>query len=525
MFVFFFVWVFLWLDNWMCAPYHWDALGYVGPHTMDIFRNKMLPFLCGPIDVGHPTLVYWLDAVSWHIFGVSPLGAHLVHFGFGALYLLYVYKICLRWTGAGAALGAALLSFLQPIFASQTALLTLDVPMTALFAAAFYYALRSNRPVRLALFSIALVLTKLQAFLLLGPLACVIVFARYQKDGEFKPRRWIRYLWPLAAAFGVLLAFGVLRYLIAGTILYRFHSPQLQSDWRFSAVAHAAFRICKVFQSYLGLGPLFWVVLAGACAFLWRRRWLATPKDAPDAPSRRTARSVLPLIVALATLSIFYLLPHLIRSLDPVLPRYLLVFMPPLLPFLALGLHSLYKLNRPASWVIFVLVAGILLCRWKPEYARDLPVDALSRALSYDAVAMGDGSGETNMQWADYVRCLEKAGRYADKHLPPETEIMASYPVDSAFRQPFLGYVENPYRVWAQYDLDAAVGILQKREVDIWVWSSLSQAPFSPDDVLARVPLLERARWEKGGYVCVIYAPIDYPTLPQLLTIPKAGTQ
>src|SRR5215216_2027845 len=96
------------------------------PKEMHDNDSWVVPTLQGEPYLDKPPLMYWLVAVSYRVFGVSPEAARLVPALCVHLTILAVYLIGRRSIGERGALWAALLLAVAPGFVSIARLILLD---------------------------------------------------------------------------------------------------------------------------------------------------------------------------------------------------------------------------------------------------------------------------------------------------------------------------------------------------------------------------------------------------------------
>src|SRR5580704_8988061 len=100
------------------------------PKEMLAHHSWVVPTLQGEAYLDKPPLMYWLVALSYRAFGISPEAARLVPALCVHLTILAVYFIGRRSTGERAAFWAALLLAVAPGFVSVARLLLLDGLLT-----------------------------------------------------------------------------------------------------------------------------------------------------------------------------------------------------------------------------------------------------------------------------------------------------------------------------------------------------------------------------------------------------------
>ncbi|MBX9582119.1 MAG: glycosyltransferase family 39 protein, partial [Gemmataceae bacterium] len=147
------------------------------PKEMLAADEWVVPTLQGEPYLDKPPLLYWLVAVSYRAFGVSPAAARLVPAVCVHLTILAVYLLGRRSVGQRAALWAAVLLSVAPGFVSVARLLVLDgllVLCVTLSAMCGFEAVRAGR-LRWGWW-LASALASGLGFLTKGPISEVLLF-------------------------------------------------------------------------------------------------------------------------------------------------------------------------------------------------------------------------------------------------------------------------------------------------------------------------------------------------------------
>jgi len=517
MFLFFFLWILLWLNKYLDAPFHWDAVGYVSHHAYNIYENNLFPFITGDYNVGHPTLMFWALAAAWKIFGVSLAVSHIVIFLGGALFLLYTYKIGRRLGLGGAAFWTTLMMSLLPLVASQCAQLQIDVPYAAFFTAASYYILRGDRPGRFIVFATAMVLTKITGVILLAPMALFVLARSIRASGVHDRRARLRRLAPLVVPLAALALFLVLRYVYTGSVEEKFFGKKQTelsfdlerflsvSPWHFWAILYHG-------HGYVLLGLALAGVVLTACIPRLRKPASALGQTLP-APSGPNVSPGGFALYAVATV-VIYLVPHVMRTLYGPIARHYLVFFPLFAMAGGWALGRFWRWNRPVSVILYAAICALLLFHWHPKYAEDVPFPFLKRFLTYDAVATGAREGETSFQWVDFARTIRRIADYVEETYPEDVVIVAHYPEDVMFSRYYNGYVAHSRRVLPTYDVKQGVNmydrtqfleVLKRQKARLYVRSSKSTSSLDIEGILKEVGLRLVRRESLRAEFCELY--------------------
>jgi hypothetical protein len=112
-------------------PYYWDEAGYYVPAALDFFRTgSLIPFTT--LSNAHPPLPSIYLAVTWKIFGFSPMVTRVAMCCMAALALAGTWKLAILTTCRQSVAAATVaLTALYPVFFAQSSLAHAD-----LFAAA-----------------------------------------------------------------------------------------------------------------------------------------------------------------------------------------------------------------------------------------------------------------------------------------------------------------------------------------------------------------------------------------------------
>jgi 4-amino-4-deoxy-L-arabinose transferase-like glycosyltransferase len=164
----------------LTLPYFWDELGvyaraalYLHDHGPSIMP-RALP---AELSRGHPLLLACAFAASFRAFGATPLVAHLTMLALAVGLVLSVYHVARVHFGTAAALAAAALLVVQPIFFAQSTLLLPELPLAvaALWTLHFF---ERRRDVATALCATVAVLIK-ETALVLSLVLCLVAAGQW----------------------------------------------------------------------------------------------------------------------------------------------------------------------------------------------------------------------------------------------------------------------------------------------------------------------------------------------------------
>ena len=404
-------------------PYYWDEAGYYIPAAWDFFRTgSLIPTTT--LTNAHPPLPSVYLALWWKASGFYPevtREAVLLIASFG---LLGVWKLVLRvQTSLMVAFWTVILTGLYPIWFAQSTLAHADI-----FAAAFslwglVYALpdRGRKPWAAALWFTAAALSKETAIAIPLTLAAARAIEGFRSQPPQRFRLWREACWlaagivPLAAWYG----------------------------WHFAKTGH-------VFGN-----PEF----------------LHYNAQATLAPDR---------VVAAFVHRVLHLTAHM-NMFVPVLLTLAALMLQPRLDRegneragLSLGIRRLILILLVVNAVLFSLLGGALLCRYLlPMYPLVLLVAVstfyrrvrywqalavLSAAAFVAALFINPPYGfapEDNLSYARVIR-LQQAGIKQLTQRYPGATVLSAWPVTDELRRPELGYVKEPFDVFAIEDFSAA---------------------------------------------------------------------
>jgi hypothetical protein len=446
------------LHPYINMPFHWDAVGYVSHHTYNILGHPFLPFVTGNEDTGHPTLIFWLAALLWRVFGVNLWAPRLLMFLFGAMLLLYTYKTGRRLgLGLAGAFIAPLTLSLTPLAASQTAQFQLDIPLTAPFVAAAYYQLKGNRPGRLALFGAAMVLCKLTGILLLIPLMLFALAVSVARNGLAAWKAHLRNQAPFFPPLAALSLFFLLRWISTGTVLAKFASANqtgISLDLK-TLLTRTPYYVCAFV--FFNDAYLLLPILVFALLLFWRPGRPAVPQ--PPAAIPKPAASQLyasqdpPRVswwhfsfLALLVLVLFSI-PNILRTAFMVVPRHFLPYLFFLHLATAWAFLRFWRMSKPAGVILLLLLCTVLLFHWHPKYGNRPSLRAFRPLLQNYWVVNGVKNGEETFEWVDYVYVTKRMAEYIARKYPDDRMILAVYPENAELMYPYAGYVSRPCRV------------------------------------------------------------------------------
>lgn len=397
-------------------PYHWDEGGaYVTPALWlsEVGLHRVLPGWHPPsLFFGHPPGIYLGLASLYAVFGHSIWLTHLVAIGLGGMTLYLTFRIGEAVGGTRAAIFAALLLLLDPLFFAQAGLMHGDMAVAAmgLLAVLFYLQERFTAYVATA---VVLVLAKETGLGVVGGVVAYHFFFRSDRPARLQEAAMLA---SPALALGV---FFVATWLTTGRLV---DNPYFE-DRALFGVSWERFRH------------------ATRWLFAEQGRWIPTLSVAAALVALRGSfvRRELALLGLL-------LLPFWIAfSVLYFLPRYLLPALPALCIAAGIALNGLGQQRRLVPFA--ALAAAALVFGLEVTGDHDSP-----------------GSHEVNLEYVDVVEVHRSAARWIETNRPG-ARIAAAWPLRAVLKRPALGYVEGPLTV---------VG--PGEEADLLAWSAQGEA-------------------------------------------------
>ena len=427
--------------RWREVPYYWDGVGYVYPHTREIFDRGLDPIL-RRYDVGHPPLFYFLCAVAWTLVGPGPFGAHLVTWGFSALLGVAIFRSAREMSlPRDLAWGCSLATLTFPIvFASQLQM-QLDLPMTALQLAAIYCWAR-RRWSGYLLFGAAACLMKLYGFLFVPALmlAEVLTAGRF---GEREKR------WPLRRAL-LLTAIPVLAYGVFLLVARWQRGPGLTVnhvpgntivpfwDWRVYQ-AHVASAWTVLFRF-----PMLdtWLLVAAMLLATVGLALLTSPVRRAEWSARleptRVRLAIGLVLVPLTLNAAFFLITGLCS-------RYNLLLVPVLMLMIFSAAWWLIP-RRAVLWPLVVITMGLNVLLWHPGNAAGFPASIRS-LVQREPLAVA-WAYEIDLRFLDMIRLAQWGPRIYWLGVSGDSAnglFITHWPLNVSYYQREIGYAEHPF--------------------------------------------------------------------------------
>jgi hypothetical protein len=422
-------------------PYFWDEAGYYVPAARDLFLSGSLIPQSTPSNAHPPLVMAWL-ALTWRVAGYSTLVTRTAMLALSAFSLLGLFRLS-RMATAGnlpVAWATSVLVALYPVYFTQSSMALVDLP-----AAGFtFWALAAyieDRPWRQAIWFSLAALTKETAILAPLALFCwefLAFFVRGRPNKSPTESRWkeilppagrrTRFLYlvvpvvPLAGWYAY--HYSKTGFLLGNPEFFRYNVAATLNPLRVPLAL--GIRLWQLF-GYFGL---YLLTLAGLLAMLRPPRML---NHKLNERGSGIPRPRIPFWVQGAFLSVLLVYLAFMSAVGgAVLARYML----PVVPLAVLTLVSTLW-RRARYWklivgaVVIAFVAGLFS---NPPYGFSL---------------------EDNLAYRDYIVMHAEASRFLSMRYPGE-RILTAWPASDELTRPWLGYVNQPFRVVRTEDFSAS---------------------------------------------------------------------
>jgi 4-amino-4-deoxy-L-arabinose transferase-like glycosyltransferase len=397
-------------------PYYWDEAGYYIPAAWDFFRTgSLIPSTTATN--AHPPLPSLYLALWWKASGFYPEVTREAVLMVTAVGLLGVWRLSLRLTGSTAvAFWTSVLTGLYPIWFAQSTLAHADIFAAACTVWGMAYSLhaQNRRPAVAAIWFTLAVLSKETAVVVPLTLACCGLLSAIRTHGPERRRLMGEAAWlsscvvPLAAWYA--WHYAKTGFLFGNPEFLRYNAQETLTPLRF--VAAFGHRVLHLFAHMNMFVPVLLTVAA----------MMLPPRREADGEERASLNDhvrfrILVLLAANAVLFSVLGGALLCRYLLPMYPLVILLAMTTLrrrVPYW----HALAVLSAAA------FVAGLFV---NPPYGF---------------------APEDNLEYARVIRLHEAAIAQLTKLYPGAT-VLSAWPVTDYLRRPELGYVKEPWDVWA----------------------------------------------------------------------------
>jgi 4-amino-4-deoxy-L-arabinose transferase-like glycosyltransferase len=288
----------------------------------------LVPVFQGEIRLQKPPLPYWCTALSFKLFGFGPAAARIVPAFLGLLSLGLMYQLCLRTTGARAAM-IAMAAWTSSYFVIDEFRKAMADPYLAFFtlAAVVVWIESSSRSGRRGMFILLFYALLAGGALAKGPVILLhvcIALAAFAWCHRRRPRApWILHIAGIALFAAIVLPWP---------IYVATHVPGALELWRFESIGEFADNQRNARPIWFYLPQLFLITLPWIACFIWgivitaRGKWLRSP-------------AAFPLLWTILALGVFSM-AHMKKN------AYLLPLMPALVMLMSIGANRILALIR-----------------------------------------------------------------------------------------------------------------------------------------------------------------------------------
>jgi hypothetical protein len=404
-------------------PYYWDEAGYYIPAAWDFFRTgSLIPSTT--LTNAHPPLPSIYLALWWKLSDFTPEVTREAVLMVASLGLLGVWKLALRIHGSMAvAFWTTLLTALYPIWFAQSSLAHADIFAAACTIWGLVYALpHRNRNARAAAaWFTAAALSKETAIAVPLTLAAIYAMHMVRCQGVERRRRLREALWlascviPLAAWYG--WHYAKTGFLFGNPEFLRYNAEATLTPARvLAAFVHRVLHLT-------GHMNMFVPVLLTAAAMMLKPRADAEGRERSGLEAGVTRRIYILLLVNALLYSVLG---------GALLCRYLL----PMYPLVLVVVVSTFRRRVPYWHALAALsgaafVAGIFV---NPPYGF---------------------APEDNLAYTHVIR-LHQAGIAQLAKRYPGATVLSAWPVTDDLSKPELGWVKQPWDVFAIDDFTEA---------------------------------------------------------------------
>ncbi len=405
-------------------PYFWDEAGYYVPAARDLLAGSLIPHST-PSNAHPPLVLAWI-ALSWKIFGLSPMVTRVAMLLLAAFSLLGFFRLARTVSNATIAAAASLVTTAYPVFFAQSSLAQVDLPAAGLIFWGLESYLRRKRWAMVVWFSLA-ALAKETAILI--PLA--LLFWQGLSSILNKPQ-WFGHSEPASAGEEPVVCRDVAKAstsqllslampLLPLALWYAHHyartgfvfgNPEFFRYNVQGTLVPLRILLAALLRIWQAVGYMNLCVLTIACILaMWH-----APKQDSAGEKQRIDPAIQLTFLAIA---IFYGGALAVIG-GAVLARYML----PVVPLVILVcVSTIWRRLRPWKAVIAIVVLAFIAALFvNPPYGF---------------------APEDNLAYRDYIR-LHQQGETFLLARYPKACVLTAWPASGELTQPYLGYVRHP---------------------------------------------------------------------------------
>jgi 4-amino-4-deoxy-L-arabinose transferase-like glycosyltransferase len=392
-------------------PYFWDEAGYYIPAARDLLSGSLIPYST-PSNAHPPLVLGWL-ALSWKIFGYSPVVTRCAMLFLAAFSLLGFFRLARSAANTMVATASTFLTAIYPVFFAQSSLAQVDLPAAGLIFWGLNSYVRRRRGASIVWFALAALAKETAILAPLALFAWELLGPRFHRtrplaDAKTSARETLVLLIaviPLALWYGYHYArtgfvFGnpeFFRYNVQGTL----HPLRIF--------------LALLLRTWQTVGYLNLYLLTLACVLAMRN----PPLEGEGGPRRRIDISVQ---ASFLSITVVYLLALSVLG-GAVLARYML----PVVPLVVLVCVSTIW-RRLRLWKLIIAIVAVAF------------VAALFINPPYGF------SPEDNLAYRDYIRLHQQAETLLEQKYA-KARVLTAWPASDELTHPYLGYVQKPFHV------------------------------------------------------------------------------
>lgn len=391
--------------NILCAPFHWDTMGFVIPAAEDIFHHGV--FINKARSTGHPPLFLLTLSLTWKLFGKKLFVSHLLNIIIGSLGLTSLFFLTKKLYGIKVALLASTFLLFNQTFFSQLGLVYLSIPLVLTAVLSVFSYIQQKYWLYLCS-AVSMLLIKETSIVVLGSILVYEFLIKLSKREKFKII--FKRMGMLTIPVVPLLIWWFIHYQTTGRI-YRIDIFINRGNFLtnfFNNFVKSYIYDFSIEKYNRANWIIFILLILFFCTSIKRRKF---------------TYEFLFILIILSNILIF--------TLTDNLPRYFLITMP---FYLLMGARASVCLTTGLKGKNIILIA--------------LAVLYISVSVSnYYGKRNTDGWRlESNMEYFDMICLHKRACRFIETNYS-SYYIITNYPLNIALRNPWYGYVKNPMRV------------------------------------------------------------------------------
>ena len=407
-------------------PYFWDEAGYYVPAARDLLSGSLIPYST-PSNAHPPLVLAWL-ALSWKIFGQSPLVTRLAMLLLAAFSLTGFFRLARTVANSTVAAASTLLTAIYPVFFAQSSLAQIDLPAAGLtFWAleAYFHRRRAAMAIWFALAALA------KETAILVPLALVAweVVSRalgsrasmifpVNRDRPQRTRSYTKVIASLICPVAALALWYAYHHARTGFVFGNPEFLRYNLQGNFHPLRIFLALLLRIWQT-IGYMNLYVLAIAGLLAM----KYPAQPASEHDAAGDDARpRIAIPVQMASLAIAVVYVLALSVLG-GAVLARYMLPVVP-----------------------LFILVAVSTIWRRVRAWKAVLAVIALAFGLGLFFNPPYGFAPEDNLAYTDYIRLHQHAEAFIEARYP-HARVLTAWPANDELSRPNVGYVDRPMQV------------------------------------------------------------------------------